>query len=475
MASLEHISAQLAQREFAQANTALRKLVRQKDKAGVDWTAAAAMARQLADEDTALAALQNWRAQSPTDPERLIAEIASLGATAKHQDAAKLARALQKIPSAATDGYYMEGFYQARFGEREKSIALCRQALEINKDHAPAWEHIALMNGFGDVQADLAEMERIANSPANQDQALAIALALGRAYDHLGDVDKAYSWVEKAAQFRSGPQAFNNKQIETYFTALRDTFSLSYTNEHAVENGGEGAVFILSPPRSGSTLLEQILSTAKGVKATSEHSILRNAAIRLGGMEPQVMRGAATSFKPEDWRSMSQDYFTGLRKRFGSSNVYTDKSLTNYIYAGLIRLLFPKAKFIWLRRDLRDVAWSCYRSRLYGAQWTENLETTCGFLQTHEAICRHWSKLYNDQLLEMSYEKLVSEPEESAKLLFDHIGVERPENWREFHQVNDPVATNSMAQVREPLHTKGIGGWKRYEKFLGPIYERCFQ
>lgn len=472
MASIERVSTLLSQREFGQAKAALRKLLRQKTKAGVDWTVAIGLAHQLADHDAALTATQNWRAGAPNDPERVVAEITALGTVAKHKEAAKLAKTLQKNSVVAADGFYLEAFYVARFGEREKAIALCREALDRRPDQTFAWEHLALLDGFTDPETDIAKMVRVEQTVSAPDQAQAICFALGRAYDRMGEYEKAFHFVSKAAQLRRGPQPFDIRQVRSFLDSLKTSFSMGFISDHEVENAGSGAVFILSPPRSGSTLLEQIISSAQSVKPTSEHAILRNASIQLGGLEPASI-AAAASFKREAWRKIGQSYFDGLRRRFGASKVYTDKSLTNYCYAGLIRLLFPKAKFIWLRRDPKDVAWSCFRSRLNGAPWAESLEATCEFLKAHEEICGHWAKLFKGHVLDISYEQLVSAPDETTRQIFEHIEVERPSDWQDFHTRSDPVATNSLAQVREPLNTKGIGAWRRYEQFLKPVYDRC--
>ena len=158
MASLENISVMMTQRQFGDAATALKKLLRKKNKAGADWQVAMNVANQLADQELALAAAQNWRAEAPGDPHRIMAEITALGNVAKHKEAAHLSRDLQKISRAAADGFYFEGFYQARFGKRDLALELQRKALEINPEHAFAWEQIALLSGYDDRDREIARM-----------------------------------------------------------------------------------------------------------------------------------------------------------------------------------------------------------------------------------------------------------------------------------------------------------------------------
>ncbi|MBL4619429.1 MAG: sulfotransferase [Marinicaulis sp.] len=473
MASLEQISELVTRRELAPASTALRKLVRQKSKPGIDWQVAMGLAWQLGDQEIVLAAAQNWRAQNPSDPPRLVAEIISLGSIAKHKEAALLARQLQRSSQSAADGYYLVGFYQARFGKRDKALELCRKALAIQPEHGTAWEQIALLNGYEDRDADIAAMLALETRLNTKEQLIAPYYALGRAFDHADDTDKAFAYISKGAALRTGAAPFQIPPLLGYLDRLRKSFNPAFVKQHENGDAGAGLVFILSTPRAGSTLIEQIISTVPVVTPTSEHTILRNASLVLDSMEPQDM-ARATTYTPSDWRKIAQGYFDGLRRRFGASKSYTDKTLINYYYAGLIRILFPAAKVIWLRRDPRDVVWSCYRSRINANQWAESIETACSFIKSHNNMCAYWAELFGDQLLTLDYEQLVSTPDKTSQKIFNHIGMERPDEWGDFYKSSNPVATASLAQVREPLNTKGVGSWRRYEKFLTPIYDKHF-
>lgn len=474
MASLQKISDLVAQRQLGSARVAIRKLVRQKNKPGIDWKTAMSFAGQLGDQESALAAAKNWRTQSPSDPARLVAEINALGAVARHKEAALLSRELQKSTRSATDGFFLEGFYLSRFGKRERAIELFRKAIELNPNHTTAWEQIALLSGYDDREADIAAMLTAEKRVNDRELLIAIYYALGRAFDHAGETEKAFSFISKGAALRIESAPFELAPLHAYLGRLRTTFCPEFVKKHQNGEAGKGAIFILSAPRSGSTLIEQILTTASSVTPTSEHMILRNASLELGNMEPQEM-AATNDYKQSDWNKIAQGYFDGLRKRFGASKTYTDKTLINYYYAGLIRILFPAAKVVWLRRDPRDVVWSCFRSRINANQWAESLDTACGFIKAHHDACAYWAELFGDNLITLDFETLVADGDATSEKLFEHVGIERPNEWSNFYKSNNPVATASLAQVREPLNTKGVGAWKRYEKHLAPIYDKHFQ
>jgi tetratricopeptide (TPR) repeat protein len=456
-------------RNLDKAASSLARLVRKKGVANVDWRQAAGLASTVGDMDLALAAVERWRDQDPADPNRQIAVINALGAVARHKDAARLAHKLQGDPRAAGEGYFLEGYYQARFGRTREALELYRRALDVAPNHTPAWEQIALLQGYENPDAAIEKMEQLAKSISNPALLIPLHYALGRAHDHAGNYDSAYQHIEAGAGLREQSSPFDVQPQTDYYARLQTTFTTDLVAQLQSESGGREAIFLVSAPRSGTTLVEQILSTTDQVTATGEHTFIRLASLPLASMEPPDM-ARAQQFGRKDWQHMAQTYLKGLHRRFRIRRSFTDKSLLNHNFAGLIRILFPDAKIIWLRRDMRDVAWSCFRSRISANQWAQNLTNCIRFLQAHEQLCAHWSRVFGDDMLVVDYEDLVSSPDSATARLFEYAGLERPENWSEFYRAASPVATASLAQVRQPLTQSAVGAWRRYEKQLAPIY-----
>lgn len=472
MASLEYIAQLVQARSLEKAAVALAKLLQKKGRSGLDWRQAANLANTLGDQDLALAALQKWRDESPADPHRQIAVINALGAVARHRDAALAARKLRDQPQAGAEGYYLEAYYQARFGRTDKALELYRKALELVPQHAPAWEQIALLGGYQDIDADIAEMERLAVSLNNPQQQIPLYYGLGRAYDALGDYDTAFARVQAGARLRQQTSPFVLQPQLDYYQRLAGSFSAERISRLANPAAGAGTVFILGAPRSGTTLVEQILATASGMTATGEHMLMRVASLPLASMEPPDMQ-RADQLARRDWQQMSQGYLGRVRRRFNAGERFTDKSLLNHNYAGLAAILLPEARFIWLRRDPRDVAWSCFRSRISANQWAQNLADCLRYIEGLDRLCSHWLEVLDDRLLVLEYETLVTEPETTSAALFAHLDLERPAHWQDFHSSTSPVATASLAQVRKPLSTSAVGSWRRYEKHLAPFYQQA--
>ena len=432
------------------------------------------MATGLGDQDTALAAAEAWLAQAPNDPHRQVAVIEALGGVAKHKEAAALARALQKKPEAAADGFFLEGAFQARLGRRDEALALFRRALALNANHSPVWEQIALLGGYEDFDADLAEMNALTKRLQAPNMLIPLCYAMGRAYDTAGDVDQAFHWISQGAALRQRTSPFNLQPLLAYLERLRTTFTPDLIRPLQGEAGDDNIIFILTAPRSGSTLVEQILATAPSITPTGEHMLMRLATLRLGSMEPPDMQ-RALSYKNSDWRKMAHTYLSAVRRRFGSGKSYTDKSVTNYWFAGVIRIMFPAVKFVWCKRDPRDVVWSCFRSRISANQWTQSLDDCTQAILAQNRLSEHWAETFGDDLIHLPYEDLVTDPDKTTSDVFGRLGKERPDDWTDFYKDDNAVATASLAQVRQPLNKKAVGSWRRYEKHLAPIYDKYLQ
>ncbi len=474
MTSLQEISALISARSPALAAKKLQALVRIKDAPAVDWQGAMQLAGLLGDQESALFAAQNWSAQQPNDPQRIISVINALGAVAKNKQAAELARKLQTKPSAAADGYLLEGVYQAQSGDFVKAQELFRQSLKLNPDQGSAWEQLGLLNAYENIDTDIQTMESLTRRLTAPEQIIPLHYALGRAYDHAGDIDKAFAAFSVGGALREKTTPFNIEWALGYADRLKQSFSGDYIRERRLEKGGENHILMVSAARSGSTLLEQILATSPHITPTGEHGLMRLATLSLGAFEPRNLAQAET-FKTEDWQSIAQVYVEGVRSRFGASRYYTDKTIINHYYAGVARIVLPNAKVVWCKRDPKDVAWSCFRSRIADNRWAHNLDHCVQFIQAHNQLCQHWSDIYSDDLMALSYESLVGEPEKATEKLFDHIGAAKPDHWNRFHENSGAVATASIAQVRKPINKKAVGAWKKYEKHLAPIYDKYFQ
>ena len=172
------------------------------------------------------------------------------------------------------------------------------------------------------------------------------------------------------------------------------------------------------------------------------------------------------------WQLVADTYVRKLTARFGRADNVVDKGLVNYLYVGALALALPQARIIHVRRNPLDVAWSCYRRRFHdGLAWSYNFESIAAFMRGYAEICMFWKNALPERILAIDFEHLVLDPDTETARVFGFLGLERPENWRAFHERSDAVLTSSQLQVRKPLNPSGIGAWKRYERHLGPMVD----
>jgi hypothetical protein len=216
-------------------------------------------------------------------------------------------------------------------------------------------------------------------------------------------------------------------------------------------------------PRSGTTLVEQILASHPSVFGAGELSTLRRLADKHGGIVdlPKILA-------PELARSMGEAYLAETALLAGGKARVVDKMPSNFLQAGLIPLILPGARIIHIRRDAVDNCLSCY-SKLFAREqlFTYNLAELGQFYRDYEALMAHWRNVLSpNRFIEVDYEAVVDDQEGQSRRLIEFLGLPWDETVLEFHKTKRPVRTASVNQVRQPLFKSSVGRWKPFAKRL---------
>ena len=222
-------------------------------------------------------------------------------------------------------------------------------------------------------------------------------------------------------------------------------------------------------PRSGSTLVEQVLSSHPDVAAAGEAPALPQA---IGGFirDPRFRVREAAGLDDASLVALGERYCGALRKLAPQAPVLVDKFLTNFLQVGLLRRAVPNARFIHVRRAPMDNGFGIFRT-LFTSQipYAYDLkEIADAYAQTHR-LCDHWESVAPDTLLQVDYEDLVRDLEGTARRLLDFVGLPWDDACLSFHETERPVMTASATQVRQPLYSSSIERWRRYEAHLAPL------
>jgi tetratricopeptide (TPR) repeat protein len=414
-------------------------------------------------------------------------------------------RALILKPDHA-DAHNNLGFALATEGRMEDSMPHYLRALAINPDHAEAHnnlgclykeegrfeeatEHyeraIAIRPDYGEAHMNRADIKTFAPGDADVTALEALAgrdnlstnnklyvnFAAAKALEDSGNYPRAFEHLRKGNALRRRQVNYDEMSNRNFFQRISAVFDSSLF--HRFEGQGDPStipVFVLGMPRSGSSLIEQILASHPQIQGAGERKDLEIAA---SGVFTAQYPECVPDADGDSLRRIARAYLDRLPAAADGKVRITDKAPGNFRHIGLIRLIFPNARIIHTVRDPIDTCVSCY-SKLFrsGLEFSYDLAELGRYYRWYEELMTHWrSVVPPDAILDVSYEELVDDVEGQARRLIDYCGLPWDDNCLSFHRNSRPVRTASSVQVRKPLFRSSLQRWRRYEAELAPLLD----
>jgi len=396
-------------------------------------------------------------------------------------DAARCyARALEIEPRALPTLSNL-ALLKAESGDYETAAALYRRILEIAPGDAEARHDFALITKFTPGDPDLEAMERMRARPGlGPAAAMFLDFALAKACDDLGAYDRAFEHMAQANRAKRASFRYDVAGDERLVERIIGAFDETLFDANADAGLADARpLFIVGMPRSGTTLVEQILASHPNVVALGEVDHFRDAVLDVVGAPASPKRpGAGRGGFPERVRELDPGDFRRLGRayvmRFGGAGRnairITDKMPRNFFFAGLIRLALPHARIVHCVRDPVDTCLSCFQIHFpSGQEFTYDLAELGRYYRVYARLMEHWRAAMPGRILDVRYEDLVAAPEPGMRRLLEFCGLEWDDACRDFHRSRRPVRTASAHQVRRPIYRTAVGRWRRYEKHLGPL------
>ena len=355
-------------------------------------------------------------------------------------------------------------FYE-QSGNFDEAKKLYFEILENNPNFTNADKSISLIHKYKLGDEHLKTMEKKSKENISSEAMRSLNFALGKAYEDIGDYEKSFKFYENGNKLFKKDINYDLKLENEYFQKIKE---ISENKIDDLKSYGQKINFIVGMPRSGTTLIEQILSSHKNVYGAGELNFLKD------GIENKIFTKNTKSnldtkkLTPKILKEI-KDYYLKKIEIFQNTKEYLiDKAPLNFKWIGLIMAIFPDSKVVHCKRNSMDICWSNYKNTFISKSmnYTYDFNDLANFYKMYDDLMKFWFKKFSGKIYNMDYEKLITNKELETKKLLEFCNLEWDSNCLNFHKNKRPVSTASLAQVRQPLYKTSVEKWKKYSKNL---------
>lgn len=460
------------------AHDCLEFLFADKPNLNSTWLGVARMAILSGQVTSAKKALEMFQtfAQNPI-PEKL-QQLAMLVETGQVELAFdKAQRLASESPNSPEINHFLSTV-ALQLGQADLAIQYAELVLKSWPTSGQTW---LILVSSQKIRKDSAILKRMLDTESsivgtpNQASKSSFYAALCKAYFDLNDFDQAFDYAAKSNEYLAEIQSYSiedDRQNVSYIQSQQASFAETQQADRKVD--ADNPIFIVGLPRSGTSLLEQMLCSHSTIIDGGEFNGMERASrcltkgLPIGSRAEQLDPNIVEKFS----KQIRHSYLQYAQEKYGKHGVVVDKSMNNNRYIWLIKKIFPNSPIIFIKRNTLDVVWSCFRTHFSsGLEWSADLKNTAKFFSMEEDLKRSWLQKYQSSILEISYENLVREPETTLRKLCDFCGLDYENSMLKFYESKRPVLTASVAQVRDSVHLDSIGYGNKVESKLKPFIE----
>lgn len=443
------------------------------------WSAFGKCLANMGQNQAAVIAYENAVSRKPRDPKLLV-----LAGWARYRND-EFTEALALYDRALA---IKPRFPAALLGKAQQYLALgdsaaacgCYEAvLEMQSDCAEALFRLTGLYSRDELRPMIERAEKALARDREAQGAIRLHFTIAKGYQRLGENDEAFSWFASGNAEMRKKTGFDREKVRESIDATIEAFRPEVFETLAgAASETRLPVFIVGMPRSGSTLVEQIISSHPEVSDAGEFPKMTGTALLLSSL-----RGGQLSYPRDIARfdaaplaALGADYLDALSLgRPEDSKRITDKLLSNFLHVGLIHILFPNATIIHCRRDPMAVGLSCFTqmfSAVHHLAYTNDLSDLGFYYRQYARLMAHWRDvLPQGRMFEVDYEEMVANQEAMSRGLIEHIGLPWDDACLEFYKLERSVRTASIGQVRKPVYKSSVEGWRKFERHLAPLRE----
>ncbi|MEP7242818.1 MAG: sulfotransferase [Gammaproteobacteria bacterium] len=323
-------------------------------------------------------------------------------------------------------------------------------------------------------QTQVTDLERLLLDGPGPDGEIPLCYALAREFEDLGQYARSFAYLKRGADARRRQLDYRVEMDESAIAEIVRVFDAPLLERAPQARAGAGPIFIVGLPRTGTTLVDRILSSHSEVSSLGEINDLPLALTRAADEAPRTPGVAKESSlqrtSQADFAALGADYLRRIAGYGAGKAFLIDKTPLNFLHIGLIRLSMPTAKILHLSRHPLDSGYAMYKTLFRaGYPFSYDLSDVGRYYLAYHRLMDHWRSHLPEGFLDVHYEDLVRDPEVQSRRIVDWCGLEWQPQCLAFHSNPSPAAAASEGQVREPLHSRSVGLWTRYRMELQPL------
>lgn len=360
-------------------------------------------------------------------------------------------------------------------GRVEEAKKVWREVLEKQADCAQAYFYLSQLEKYRERNEETAAMEMLWREELSDKNRIFLAFALGNVLEAVGDHEKSFEYLLEGNTLKRKTFNYDINAWVDLTACIKKTFTQDYFQRHQQREqqaslDNEGPIFVLGMPRSGTSLVEQILASHSSVFGAGELKTMPALCKQLLTTQKKQFPDYFSDLSTQDMESLGNAYLQQTRALAEQESYVTDKLPHNFRYIGIIAAALPNAKIIHCQRDPMDTCFSVFTSYFGDANpYSYSLDELARFYKLYEETMDHWEQVLAGKIYTVRYEELVANPEANIRSLLDYCGLGFEQECLSFHKTERVVDTASAAQVRKPIYKGSVQRWKKYEVQLSSL------
>jgi Tfp pilus assembly protein PilF len=473
------------------------------------WHTASQLALRINQPSIALTAIDKAVAIEPNNSAWLLQRALCFDRLGDIEQLGAHVERLLQLPLNTAYQHSTLGMLLTRLGRRESAVEVYEKALALQPDNARHYYNVAcLQRSLGRIDAaeknfdktleldpadfeaykirselrrqtadsnHVAALEQLLNSGVDNKRGMAhICYALAKELEDLGEAEASFRYLQQGATARRSLMKYDVRRDLETIAAIQETFTADLFAGQIPGDCNAEAIFIVGMPRTGTTLVERILSSHTDVFAAGE---LNNFALQMTALVRALVKDRKLS-RDElvkasvgiDFAKLGAAYVSSTRPFTGHTPRFIDKLPLNYLYLGLIHLALPNAKIINLQRQSLDTCYAIYKQLFLDAYpFSYDLEELAHYYVAYHQLMDHWQKVLPGVIHSVAYEKLVVDLEGESRRLLEFCGLDWQPQVLKYYENREASTTASTTQIRQPVYTSSVGKWRDYEQQLQPL------